>query len=768
MGSTGGKLVGGAARGIVKAGRAVTRGISSLFTGPTQTIVGPRLDNFDIQQADEGDPIARCFGSAIRVNGTVIWAGSLEEAANSRKVRSKGGSVREIEFSNFISVAIGICEGPISSVKKVFADSKLFYDVADSGGGAQRYDALYFHTGELGQAPDPLIQAAQGANETPGFSGLAYMVVERLNLGDFGGRLPIFSFEIDAGASTVGQAVAVILEDVGVTSDRYDVSGATKVLRGMLLNGPEQASSTIERLTDSHELRAKETDGVLEFFHAGSEDVRSVAPEDLGARQGGSSAERRLLEIRDVADEDLPREVNVQYYDGENEFNKGSIRARRALNVGVDREELNLPVVLTAREAREVAERRLWQAWNERQPARIELPPAYLDVEETDILEVSVEGTKYRLRVLAVTRGFNFLAEVEAVVQSTSVDETVDPPFLIIVNPPADPADPFFQTLYSPPTLVAHVLDLPALRPQEVRLVGFIYGHTTSNVADEFLGVDYFERFGTTVDFTFLFRDNDLSIIGFAVDALEAPQNPHHWDEANEVTVELFRSGQELSSAQDKLSVLQGLNWALLGDEIIGFRQASLVGERRWRLSGLIRGQRDTFDHCDSHSPGERFVLLSSVTYQELAMSDVGAAREMKVVPEGEDVDNVSEFAFTPQGESLRPFRPTHVTGSRDGGGDLTIAWIPRTREFYRPLSVVPFPPLEMEERFEVDVLDGSSVVRTLVAVAASAGAIASVVYTAAQQTADFGSPQSSVDVVVYKISSAAGVGRGNSQEATV
>ena len=68
-------------------------------------------------------------------------------------------------------------------------------------------------------------------------------------------------------------------------------------------------------------------------------------------------------------------------------------------------------------------------------------------------------------------------------------------------------------------------------------------------------------------------------------------------------------------------------------------------------------------------------------------------------------------------------------------------------------LPVVPLN--EPSEAYEVDVLDGASVVRTLTSTSAS------VVYTAADQVTDFGSAQSSVDVVVYQMSDVVGPRRG-------
>jgi hypothetical protein len=67
----------------------------------------------------------------------------------------------------------------------------------------------------------------------------------------------------------------------------------------------------------------------------------------------------------------------------------------------------------------------------------------------------------------------------------------------------------------------------------------------------------------------------------------------------------------------------------------------------------------------------------------------------------------------------------------------------------------------EASEAYEVDVLDGAGqVIRTL----SSTGP--SVVYAAADQTTDFGAPQSTIDVAVCQLSAA--VGRGFAGKATL
>ncbi len=97
---------------------------------------------------------------------------------------------------------------------------------------------------------------------------------------------------------------------------------------------------------------------------------------------------------------------------------------------------------------------------------------------------------------------------------------------------------------------------------------------------------------------------------------------------------------------------------------------------------------------------------------------------------------------------------------ARRGIGGITIRWIRRTRQdgdSWEPLDV---PLGEEAERYEVDVLQGGTVIRTLASVSPT------VLYPAAEELGDFGAPQSALALRVLQISAA--VGRGFAREVAV
>jgi hypothetical protein len=99
-----------------------------------------------------------------------------------------------------------------------------------------------------------------------------------------------------------------------------------------------------------------------------------------------------------------------------------------------------------------------------------------------------------------------------------------------------------------------------------------------------------------------------------------------------------------------------------------------------------------------------------------------------------------------------------HLRATRAAEG-VTLTWIRRTRVNGDSWSG-EVPLGEQSEAYEVDILDGMDVVRTLSA------SQPSVLYAAADELADFGAPQSSLSVRVVQLS--ATVGRGFAAEAVL
>ena len=158
---------------------------------PTQrsTIDAGGISDLRIQTSTEGAPIPEGYGR-FRIAGQIIWATRLrmEIRSETERVGGKGGGGTEVTTNTklyFANFAIGLCEGPIAGIGRVWADGKPF----DLTGSVYRV-----YTGASDQQPDPLIETKEGF--APAYRGTAYVVFEELLLERFGNRLPQLEFEV--------------------------------------------------------------------------------------------------------------------------------------------------------------------------------------------------------------------------------------------------------------------------------------------------------------------------------------------------------------------------------------------------------------------------------------------------------------------------------------------------------------------------------------------------------------------------------------------
>ncbi|MGX9855230.1 baseplate multidomain protein megatron [Limimaricola variabilis] len=187
-GSVGGSLLGlsGAVWGRA-AGAMLGRAIDArLLGGGADPVETGRVDRFRLTGAGEGEPIARLWGR-MRIGGQVIWASPFEERSQSSGGGKGAPRPQVTEYSYAVSLAIGLCEGPVRRVARIWAD----------GVELGRDEITWrLYEGREDQLPDAAIEAVEGIGLAPAYRGLAYVVIEDLDLARFGNRVPQFSFEV--------------------------------------------------------------------------------------------------------------------------------------------------------------------------------------------------------------------------------------------------------------------------------------------------------------------------------------------------------------------------------------------------------------------------------------------------------------------------------------------------------------------------------------------------------------------------------------------
>lgn len=188
--------------------------------------------------------------------------------------------------------------------------------------------------------------------------------------------------------------------------------------------------------------------------------------------------------------------------------------------------------------------------------------------------------------------------------------------------------------------------------------------------------------------------------------------------------------------------------------EYVFFREIEVLSPTVVKLKGLLRGRRGTDVHMASHQAGDVVLFLRSggidlgapLSAQSFDVSDLGDA--YRWLASGNPARRApAAVTVTLEGEALKPFTVTGLKANLVVGDDIDLSWVRRDRLGARDQVTDALPLSETDEAYDLEILAGTSVVRTLTDLTSPA-----YTYDAADQVTDgFTTPLSTIKVRVYQ-----------------
>lgn len=220
-----------------------------------------------------------------------------------------------------------------------------------------------------------------------------------------------------------------------------------------------------------------------------------------------------------------------------------------------------------------------------------------------------------------------------------------------------------------------------------------------------------------------------------------------------------FESGTSLLESTTWANVYSGTkNTALLGDEIISFKDVTPITSTQYKLENVIRGRYGTTKKA--HSALEDFWVIGK-GIDVFGSSEIlpGATRKFKLVPYNikfsGDIADATAITLDIEGQRKKPYPPINFNAEGESfnptytsGADITLTWSPRLKDEGAGIGI---PGSEMtvstdhEGLFEIETWVGTAEVRTTSAIDAITWD-----YTDAMNVADNGS--SGADTITFKL----------------
>jgi hypothetical protein len=420
---------------------------------------------------------------------------------------------------------------------------------------------------------------------------------------------------------------------VGLRTD--DLLG---VVEGLAMAGVMELEAAIEPLVTSHSLNVLEDDGEITIQH-GDPDVVACQISDDGLVAP-------LSQRRDLA-RPLAGKMRLAFSSIASDFDVAIAEARNPDGDPRQVVAAELPLALSEPEAERIAAALLVRV-NQLNTAQVTLPGLRAHIAPGAV--VSVDGESWQVE--EVERGLEDTLALRRPVFSGPGLQGVSAPWVAAVT----------TTPLEPDLLV---IDGPRLKSGDGPSVHVaVFAQPWPGGFDVSSGVEG----GPTQRRV---RIERAAMTGRLQSGL-SPGVLHRWDEAQNVVVQF---GVEGLSSASRLAVLSGQNRLLIeaqnGWECIGFRNAELLAEHTYRLSGLLRGL--DFTEAAAREPkaaGARCVFVDD-TLTAVSMTADEVAVEGIWQVEG----HASQVRLEFEDRARQPLAPAHAVWNSLTG---LASWVPR------------------------------------------------------------------------------------------
>ncbi len=537
-----------------------------------------------------------------------------------------------------------------------------------------------------------------------------------------------------------GQPLQAVVKSVldGYGFSAHDTSGLDGLVAGLVIDRIMPARDALSVLEQAHFFDAVESGNRIAFRHRGNQrPAASLDTDALVEAKPGAD----LLTLTRAQETDLPSAARISYSAIENDYRQSVAASRRLVGASERVAIAELGLVMTAEQASRIADAWLFEAWAARERAAFSLPPSRLALEPTDTVVLNHAGRSDLVRITAI--GDSGARQIEA--------QSIDPIVYAGGSGALRPQDPGGGVAVGP--ALGFFLDLPLLTGNENPNAGYVAAARLPWPG----GVAFYSS-PEASSFTLSAVAPQPATTGTTLDTL-SPGPEGRIDFASRLRIRLDQG--KLTSITPA-ALLAGGNLAAIRNangnwEVLQFQSATLVAPATYELGKLLRSQGGTDGAMSLLPAGARFILLDqAVTSVALSQNQLGLPLNWRFGPAnrdlGDDDYRTETHAFT--GQALRPLSPVHIRGRRTNG-DLAVSWIRRTRAGGDGWIAAEVPLAEETERYEVDVLSGNTVKRTITATTPA------IIYAAANQTTDFGAPQATITLRAYQISAFAGRGTG-------
>lgn len=474
---------------------------------------------------------------------------------------------------------------------------------------------------------------------------------------------------------------------------QYTVDIDEVLVTGYVVLAKKDVRAALSELKQVFGFDVVESSGAIQYIPRGGAPVATIPYDHLKQDDNGS-----LIEVIDTDIARL-RKVSIKYFDiardyAENvqqivlpEIGAADFSAEGYIDVDV-------PLVLTADEAKILAEGLAYQKQVYETNYQFSLPPKYLTLDPGDVIEVDDDGTLLEMRVRNTDRGADKEIRIEAVTEDSDIyNDTIElfteaGRFETQELPDGNPV------VFFTPFQIPHINNTAA-RIADSTIEYRMFYFDMNPVGEDVTFERRWELYEDDVKFAVTNLTPDRPTWGYVQQTVNIFGGLYGYDTESELIVRLVEEGsQPLTSVSGGLAALAAdsmRNLAYLNGELIQFADVVENPDGSFTLTNLLRALHGTEIPAKTHGGGGLFILIADETGALAAPStfgvqnfdiDDGPLKRVRAALLADDASPLQpDVNFTYEPTNFKPFAPTSPTAV-DTAGDLVVAWQRRERFF--------------------------------------------------------------------------------------
>ncbi|KJV68657.1 glycoside hydrolase/phage tail family protein [Candidatus Neoehrlichia procyonis] len=533
---------------------------------------------------------------------------------------------------------------------------------------------------------------------------------------------------------TLADIIQDILYKVNLSNDSFTITNLHNTVEGYTIASYQSVQSILKDLQDIYRFNIIEENNKLIIAQDNHQNITKIPLEDIIPNKNNS---QNVISI--INNTEFINKINLLYISKQPNYQIKLKYSELQNNSTNATKTLHTTLVLEDTYAQSITDNILYSIVNKKCIFKFTLPIKYIFLSTSDIIEITINDILYLLKITNIELN-NLSIFIEGYTPYLINNNIYLKTHLSILTS---------HTINHISNIDLMVLDLPCINNTTENSLYFAVNRTELHWKG---GIIYANNYKN--QYNPILHIVHETITGISLNTLEV--GPEAIPDEQNIIIILLKTGNLYNISN--LSLLDGNNTALLGQEIIQFKNAQLIETNKYKLTYLLRGRYGTEKYIYQHKSGEHFILLHNLIHLKMNMSLINKLLSYKAVSYGQTISDAKAVQHLYNAKSLKPLSVVHVNTFFDANKNLHISWIRRARINAQWLDNIDVPLDEQYEKYDIEIINNiGKIIRTFTITNKT-----TFTYAISQKIKDFGHSKFQIQINIYQLSAIVGKGESS------